>query len=245
MSSVSDVIDEDSLTKILRDHFTDKPDLKVTKVCGRERFTGVNDNLNSDIKKLKIFYKENGGDAEAVEKELDIVVKAAFDNRFYKFITKVAKPFMRETFWYKFAAPALGTKFPKVLELSPKCYYAYSNREGRMGGTFCENRCPCPCWFPVSRPDSGFMLLENASAADRSPQPFVAKDKTKIITTTQASTAMETLAHFHGAWWFWLNQENGVEPKTIHDLDRGQVTKMFSTTVPAFLFTGMLKATGK
>jgi hypothetical protein len=158
-----DDLDESNLTQILRHSFQD-PTLIVTQVFDQETFTGTNDQLNSDIKKLTLKFRRSCSDKnddEDEEKVLNMVVKSMKTTSFHGKISKFAKPFMKETFWYKYALPEMTKLYPDLAGMSPQCYYGYSNYETRMIPSFCRKNCCLLCWYPVEPQETGFMLLEN------------------------------------------------------------------------------------
>ena len=72
---------EENLTKVFQEHF-DSRDLSVTVKEGAREFTGINDHLMSDVRKLKLKMKGAGEQDE----ELGLVVKTTPQEGFLRLI---------------------------------------------------------------------------------------------------------------------------------------------------------------
>jgi hypothetical protein len=78
----------------------------------------------------------------------------------------------------------------------------------------------------------------------RNQPVFTLRDKYKILSTKQVTSALTTLAHFHGSWWHWLNNSGNSESK-INNLNRKQVRVAMTQKLPIWMLSGMIKKTGK
>ena len=123
---------------------------------------------------------------------------------------KISTPFLKEAFWYNHAYPTLLKQFPILKGIAPRCFYAYSNYEAKI----CQNSfwdkslLFLPIKLIAEPVEKGIILLENASkktSLDPNKPLFHMRNKHQIVSAKQGQVAFETLAHFHGAWFQWLN----------------------------------------
>ena len=88
---------EENLTNVFKEHFDSKA-LSVSVKEGAKEFTGVNDQFQSEIRKLKVKVKRKEGKEE--EEEMILVVKTTPRSAFQRFTQRVARPFLSEVMWY-------------------------------------------------------------------------------------------------------------------------------------------------
>ena len=98
---------EENLTKVFQEHF-DSRDLSVTVKEGAREFTGINDHLMSEVRKLKLKLKGAGEQDE----ELCLVVKTTPQKGFLRFIHRAYRPLLSEVIWYRQAWPSLSVHYP-------------------------------------------------------------------------------------------------------------------------------------
>ena len=86
---------EENLTSVFQEHFDSKA-LSVSVKEGAREFTGLNDQFQSEIRKLKVKVKRDKGE----EEEMSLVVKTTPRTAFQRFTQRVARPFLSEVMWY-------------------------------------------------------------------------------------------------------------------------------------------------
>ncbi len=81
----------------------------------------------------------------------------------------------------------------------------------------------------------GFLLLENVVTS----QSFGMADKTAVLSAAHMKAALTALAHFHGAWWRFLNGGNPVQGChfSIDDVNRTFLEKR-----PVSAMSGMVRS---
>ena len=104
---------EENLTNVFQEHFDSKALSVGVKEDARE-FTGVNDQFQSEIRKLLLKVKR---DKEEEEEEVSVVVKTTPRTAFQRAIQRVARPFLSEVRWY------CQAQTWKKLKLSQKCFF--------------------------------------------------------------------------------------------------------------------------
>ena len=85
---------EEALTKVFREYFN----LKTLSISIEEQareFTGVNDQFQSEIKKLAVKIKKDDK-----EEEISMVVKTTPKTSFQRIIQRLTRPFLSEVMWY-------------------------------------------------------------------------------------------------------------------------------------------------
>ena len=85
---------EEALTKVFREYFN----LKTLSISIEEQareFTGVNDQFQSEIKKLAVKIKKDDK-----EEEISMVVKTTPRTSFQRIIQRLTRPFLSEVMWY-------------------------------------------------------------------------------------------------------------------------------------------------
>ena len=92
---------EENLTSVFQEHFDSKA-LSVSVKEGAREFTGLNDQFQSEIRKLKVKVKRDKGEEEEEEEEeaMSLVVKTTPRTAFQRFTQRVARPFLSEVMWY-------------------------------------------------------------------------------------------------------------------------------------------------
>ena len=90
---------EENLTNVFQEHFDSKA-LSVSVKEGAREFTGLNDQFQSEIRKLKVKVKRDKGEEEEDEEEMRLVVKTTPRTAFQRFTQRVARPFLSEVMWY-------------------------------------------------------------------------------------------------------------------------------------------------
>lgn len=196
-------------TSILQEKL-EHEDLKVLQIIANDKFVGTNDNVNSDLRKIKIEYQVGGTETEMLE----VFVKTPPESSFTGVrgaMSKVVKAFTKETFWYKYAQPYLSKKYPDLSDISPRCYFAASNYES-MVDSKSRKWLPMLVWVLTEPKETGILLLDNVSfqAPNSSNEAgmksiYVMRNKHCILSETQGLTVFKKLAHFHGSWLHWLN----------------------------------------
>ena len=85
---------EEALTKVFREYFNMKTISISIEEQARE-FTGVNDQFQSEIKKLAVKIKKDDK-----EEEISMVVKTTPKTSFQRIIQRLTRPFLPEVMWY-------------------------------------------------------------------------------------------------------------------------------------------------
>ena len=89
-----DDLTEEALTKVFREYFN----LKTLSISIEEQareFTGVNDQFQSEIKKLAVKIKKDDK-----EEEISMVVKTTPRTSVQRIIQRLTRPFLSEVMWY-------------------------------------------------------------------------------------------------------------------------------------------------
>ena len=109
----------ENLSKIFQNYNKDVS-LKVEKVLDNDDQSDVGAHYQSDITRLAV-------QLEGQEHPLQLIVKSPYQTFHQKYvISKMNKPFMRESFWYAESVPSLNQVYPEVETIGPKCYHATS-----------------------------------------------------------------------------------------------------------------------
>ena len=85
---------EEALTRVFREYFN----LKTLSISIEEQareFTGVNDQFQSEIKKLAVKIKKDDK-----KEEISMVVKTTPRTSFQRIIQRLTRPFLSEVMWY-------------------------------------------------------------------------------------------------------------------------------------------------
>ena len=90
---------EENLTKVFHEHFDSKA-ISVTVKEGAKEFTGINDQFQSEIRKLQVKVRRDKGEEEEEEEEMSLVVKTTPRTALQRFSHRVARPFLSEVMWY-------------------------------------------------------------------------------------------------------------------------------------------------
>ena len=200
---------EENLTNVFQEHF----DSKLVSVTVKEKpreFAGVNDQFQSDIRKLGIKISRNRGEDE----EMSVVVKTTPRTAAQRFSQRVARPFLSEVMWYSQALPALAAHHPELTSISPVCYYGSSNfLKNCHAEDYWEAKCGHGNWgffFKMMhrKDEAGLLLLEDVT---KGSDPMFPLDKTRVLSLKQVVAAVKALATFHGVWWTWLRKEGKTE----------------------------------
>ena len=88
---------EENLTNVFQEHFDSKA-ISVTVKEGAKEFTGINDQFQSEIRKLQLKVRRDKGEEE--EEEMSLVVKTTPRTALQRFSHRVARPFLSEVMWY-------------------------------------------------------------------------------------------------------------------------------------------------
>ena len=212
---------EENLTKVFQEHF-DSRDLSVTVKEGAREFTGVNDHLMSDVRKLKLKMKGAGEQDE----ELSLVVKTTPQKGFLRFIHCAYRPLLSEVMWYRQALPSLAVHYPELTSITPICYYGSSNFLKDCQAEDCwESKCGsgrCGLLFKMihRKDEAGLLLLEDIT---KGSDPRFLLDKTQMLSLNQVLAAVKALATFHGVWWAWLRKEAKTEDGKLMLADVNEV----------------------
>ena len=86
---------EENLTNVFQEHFESKT-ISVTVKEGAKEFTGINDQFQSEIRKLQVKVRRDKGE----EEEMSLVVKTTPRTALQRFSHRVARPFLSEVMWY-------------------------------------------------------------------------------------------------------------------------------------------------
>ena len=200
---------EENLTNVFQEHFDSKLVSVTVKEKARE-FAGVNDQFQSDIRKLGIKISRNRGEDE----EMSVVVKTTPRTAAQRFSQRVARPFLSEVMWYSQALPALAAHHPELTSISPVCYYGSSNfLKNCHAEDYWEAKCGHGNWgffFKMMhrKDEAGLLLLEDVA---KGSDPMFPLDKTRVLSLKQVVAAVKALATFHGVWWTWLRKEAKTE----------------------------------
>ena len=200
---------EENLTNVFQEHFDSKLVSVTVKEKARE-FAGVNDQFQSDIRKLGIKISRNRGEDE----EMSVVVKTTPRAAAQRFSQRVARPFLSEVMWYSQALPALAAHHPELTSISPVCYYGSSNfLKNCQAEDYWEAKCGHGNWgffFKMMhrKDEAGLLLLEDVT---KGSDPMFPLDKTRVLSLKQVVAAVKALATFHGVWWTWLRKEAKTE----------------------------------
>ena len=200
---------EENLTNVFQEHFDSKLVSVTVKEKARE-FAGVNDQFQSDIRKLGIKISRNRGEDE----EMSVVVKTTPRAAAQRFSQRVARPFLSEVMWYSQALPALAAHHPELTSISPVCYYGSSNfLKNCQAEDYWEAKCGHGNWgffFKMMhrKDEAGLLLLEDVT---KGSVPMFPLDKTRVLSLKQVVAAVKALATFHGVWWTWLRKEAKTE----------------------------------
>lgn len=206
-----DKVNEKSLETILK-IFLKQEHVKVDAVSGLEGLTGLNDNLNSEVKKLRVQYTENNE-----KKTAHMVVKKPLDHWFISMFHKIAQPFCHEAIWYEYACHTIGLE-----ELSPPCFFGSSPHMGSLKPALTEKMFGTSLGRMLRKADKGIIMMENVSDREQG-QRYEMVDKNKILDPKVALTAIKGLATFHGTWRRFFDDENATE--LINKTDGSKVSK--------------------
>eukprot|EP00095_Tigriopus_kingsejongensis_P004595 maker-scaffold416_size178335-snap-gene-0.28 protein:Tk04595 transcript:maker-scaffold416_size178335-snap-gene-0.28-mRNA-1 annotation:"PREDICTED: uncharacterized protein LOC100203980" len=224
-----DDLSEQSYADIFKVHFQTQ-DVQVLEVGSPGNMGGVNEQYNSEVKKASLKLRINGE-----ERTIHLFIKIPVDSGLTNFMGKLVRPFMKEAFWYGEAAPLLASKYPPLKDSTPTMYFGSSNfaDELRNPGC-CKDKCCCLCWFPCRSREEGILILEDLS---KLPEPFVMHDKVKILPFSHVKMVLDVMAHFHGAWWLFLNAKDkmpelNVTPDIVRKNFRFQGAKVLKMTLP-------------
>ena len=88
---------EENLTNVFQEHFDSKA-ISVTVKEAAKEFTGINDQFQSEIRKLQVTVRRDKGEEE--EEEMSLVVKTTPKTAMQRFSHRVARPFLSEVMWY-------------------------------------------------------------------------------------------------------------------------------------------------
>ena len=213
---------ESNLTNVFREHF-DSTTLSVTVNEDARKFTGLNDQFMSDIRKLNLKMKKEG---EEEEKEVSVVVKTTPQAAFLRFVHRITRPFLSEVMWYCQALPSLAVHYPELSNISPVCYYGSSNfLKNCQAEDYWEEKCGQGNWglfFKMihRKDEAGLLLLEDIT---KGPDPMFLLDKTQVLSLKQVLAAVKALATFHGVWWAWLRKEAKTEDGKLRLADVEEV----------------------
>jgi hypothetical protein len=64
--------------------------------------------------------------------EISIVVKASLRTIFVKLLSSIARPFVREVFWFEVAHPQLKKLFPEIDAISPGTSCPRAEGQGKL-----------------------------------------------------------------------------------------------------------------
>lgn len=203
-----------NLQEILRTSL-DSPKLEVLSVKTTE--LGGVDQFGSDLNKLVVLVSEEG-----IEKETHMIVKSALsEGRLARFSILGTFVFHREAIWFKKVLPMLLNNLSPeqssgLLNIVPKCHYAFSNYEDTdLEDCMFRNIAACFCCILSCRKfEKGFILMENLKERDDQFVDMKVIEK-KGITVEYMKMALAGLAHFHGAWWLWLQK---ADQESKHDI---------------------------
>ena len=108
-------LNEENLNLIFKSHFNDQ-NIEIEIMEDSDQ-TDIGEHYASDISKLTVKLK-NG------EFPIQMIIKEPIQSFLQKIASKLMKPFMRETFWYMEAIPALKNIYPEIETISAKCFHA-------------------------------------------------------------------------------------------------------------------------
>jgi len=238
MAKVTHVKDlsQDSVEKILQD-FYKEPSLKVTEMSGHEKFLGPNENYGSDITSINVTVKHTDGS----ERQLSLVTKATTEAALFKRISTFIRGFAKETFWFKRGLPTLVKVNPELKDLSPVCYYAYSNYEDRMfrPKNAMDRSVLVARRMFLNKPELGIILLGNLKFGD---QPLKMLDRTKLLMPGQCRVVFQSLAKLHGSWLKWKQQ--GPNEETLDGI-RDEDVKSLETRMQPWMVKSQLESVHK
>ena len=87
---------EEALTKVFREYFNLKT-LSISIEEHAREFTGINDQFQSEIKKLAVKIKKDDNDKEEA---ISMVVKTTPRTSVQRIIQRLTRPFLSEVMWY-------------------------------------------------------------------------------------------------------------------------------------------------
>ena len=207
MDVIKKFITIDKLKELLEDRFCEA--IETVDTPGLQTFTGTNDNLNSDVKKMTLQVLTKSG----TTKTLHLVVKKNLDSSFHNFFTKLFQAFCREVLWYEYAQPGLAAHFAVIEDISPPCVFGYSVYQHSLRPSLSERMFGTLAGRLFRKADKGLLLLENVAVRDESCYKTI--DKNAILDVEHAKVALKTLANYHGVWWLYINgHANDVEMKS-------------------------------
>lgn len=246
VTCISD-LNSDSVQKILQDFFKDT-DLKVTEMSGHEKFLGTNENYSSDITSISVSFKHGDGS----ESQINFVTKTTIESVFFKRMSTFIRAFAKEIFWFKRGLPTLVKVCPELKDLSPICYYGYSNYEDRMfrPKNAMDRSVLIARRMFLNKPELGIILLGNLKTGD---QPLKMLDRKVIVTPDQCRVVFQTLAKLHGSWLKWKNQEvkeetsDGIRDVDVKSLDFQAQPWMIKPSLKSThkILSGLLLSHGK
>ncbi len=103
--------------------------------------------------------------------------------------------FLKESFWYTRALPILSKRHAVLSELFPTCLHGSDRAEGGKRWKLAVTE--------VIRSRQGVVIFE-----DPKMEEFRAiSDRAAVPSFGHVKLVLEALAHFHGAWWQYLNAE--------------------------------------
>lgn len=200
---------------------------------------GTNEFFNSEITKasIKITSDESNGDDETIH----LVLKSPVSKGLIRLMHKMARPFVKETIFYKRGLPYLARYHPVIKTLVPECLLATVNVENsyRHG----QLHCLSVACFPLRKAEDGIIILEDLTQ-QRGGDNYSLFDKGAILTYDQVKVALESLAHFHGAWWQALHGKGGVQPKEASaDLTAKDLKDLYGDKLPRVVVKDFISST--
>ena len=216
-----EALNETNLQDILQSSLA-SPSLKVISIKDPGSDLGSkNVQYGSVLKKLVVLVSENG-----VEKEVHMIAKSALTKGMISKISKLGMfVFHREALFFKKALPMLlenlsSDQSKALLNLVPKSHYVYSDYEDTdIDDCMFRNIALCFCCIlPCRKRERGFILMENLKEGDGDKFIDMKEIEKKVVTVEYMSLALDGLAHFHGAWWLWLQKADEETKQEICSL---------------------------
>ena len=109
-------LNKENLSLIFQAHFKNK-NLRVESI--NDGSDQVGSHFQSDISQLTVKLNE-------FENPIKLIIKEPLQSVIQKIMSKLVKQFMRETFWFMEAIPALKKENPEIENISAKSFHANS-----------------------------------------------------------------------------------------------------------------------
>ncbi|XP_059092153.1 uncharacterized protein LOC131887557 [Tigriopus californicus] len=214
-------LSEANWERIFQSYFKTK-NVKILDIGGQTKLDGINEQYNSDIKKISLKLSVNGED-----KEVHTFIKVPMDSILHDTNGKLVMTFAKEIFWYKEGSVILGSKYPELKGISPTLFHGASTfQDDFVSPGCCRKHCCFFAWCLCTKKEQGIMIMEDLT---KLPQPYQMHNKIKILPLEHTKLVVDKVAHFHGAWWLLLNDK---EIPSDFPLNQAKIKDIYAMKTP-------------